>query len=922
MPWSARRPVAYRQYTVYHGECFVDFWGHRSTRVPPPLVLRTTGPVRRVNDELQFGGGHIDTPLPDGTTHRPHRPSDPIDTPYPTDGIAARPTVPHYPLPRYWRLRQRTNPYFMGRESLMAAIHNTFQAHPLVHLTGPPGSGATQTALAYAFRARPNFDAIFWIDGKDATIARFDMARAGARLDEHWQDETDLGSQLETVKHWMKSHLRWLLIVDGATGPEIYRDFLPDPPTGRVLITGHVPLAGVKVLEHPPFSHQQASLFLAHRSQQDRDENTSALARLLGYATMPIFLAGAYCHVTGTPVAEFRERIATALAPNGTAAPDTQLEQTVRALVAQALKYASENDPAALEMMALCAFFDTEDITLAMLCDGAPFLPKRLAACVSHPAQLNATLTLLYRLGLVQFEQNSLAIHPEVQAATRALLGEEQAFAWLMTALRVVREAFPVESRYNHPIPACSILLRHVFAVTARSELSNHLREGTGLLLSHVGLYLHACRELAAACACFERSIRLAESFHGPVHPAVAARVNSLGVILQDMKRYPDARACYERAFKICEAVYGPARDAALGPAHRSMLTMPSRNLCQVLELMGDVPGAKAAYQHAVNVFIEVYCWNHSLVAEAMNGLGQLFQKEKNLAVAKKYFEKAIQAEENAEEPEPGNLGQFTRNLAQCFLDEDDFDTALDLYENALHADRDDYGPAHRHVAADLIGMGKAFRGQSLFADAHRRFDEALAVYKRIQNGPAREQAQVWRQKGRAYIDAQDFERAVESLNEALLVTRMAEGPESPALGPEYVYLGRALVRLEQLPEAEKALKSALALHLKNAWMDEETLNAVYSRLGRVMKDQRLIDQAIVLFGEALEHDRKRFGGNHEYVAVAAYHLGSMHMAAYAYEEAQEHYETALAIYQNTRGPDHPRTRRVSQRIAMLENLV
>jgi len=875
-----------------------------------------------MSDDLEYGGGHIDTPLPDGMESQSHRQSDPIDTPYPTDGIAARPTAPHYPEPRYWRLRQRANPYFMGRESLMAAIHNAFQAHPVVHLKGAPGSGATQTALAYAFRARPNFDAVFWIDGKNATIARFDLARACARLDEHWQDETSLGAQLSCIQNWFKSHIRWLLVVDGVQSQEAFQSFLPNPPTGRVLLTGHNDLNGVAVIDHPPFTHQQASLFLAHRSQQERNETTSALARVLGYETLPLFLAGAYCHVTGTPAGTFRTRIEASIAALGESSPENKTQVITRAVVEQTLLYASVEEPAALELMALCAFFDTEDITLAMLCDGAPFLPRRLAACVSNPEHLNSTLTLLYRLGLLQFEQNSVAVHPEVQAVTRALLGAEQEFAWLMTALRVVREAFPVESKYGHPIPACSILLRHVFAVTARSEQSLNLREGTGLLLNHVGLYLHACREHSAAADCFERSIQLAESFHGSVHPTVAARVNSLGVILQDMGRYDEARTCYQRAFSICEAVYGPARDAAMGPAHRSMLTMPSRNLCQVLELMGDIPGAKAAYQHAVNVFIEVYCWNHSLVAESMNGLGQLFFKEKNIVVAKKYFEKAIQAEENAEDPDPGNLGKFTRNLAQCFLEEDDFQEALDLYEHALHVDRDDLGRAHRNVAADLMGMGKAYRGQSLFEDAQRCFDEALAIYKSHSARATREQAQVWRQKGRAFMDGEDYPRAVESLNEALVITRMAEGPESPALGPEYFYLGRALARMDQLPEAEKALAAALDLHVKHAWMDEETLNALYGRLGRVMKDQRRLAQAIDKIKKSMETDTKRCGEHHELVAAAAYNLGNLYMSAYEYEDARDQYEVALKIYKSTRGDENQRTRRVLQRMDMLENLV
>lgn len=877
-----------------------------------------------MNDEDLYEGEHVDTPLPDGedTRRRPH--SDPIDTPYPEGGIGARPARVEAPEPRFWRLRQRANPYFMGRESLMMALHNAFQSNPIVHLHGPLGSGATQTALAYAFRARPNFDAIFWVDGKDRTLARFDLARACAGLDASWKDEARLVKQLEAIAGWMRIHLRWLLIIDGASTFESVRDLIPTQPSGRILITGHRPLEGspVTILEHPHFNHQSACLFLAHRSQQERDKQVAALVRLFGHATLPIFLAGAYSHVTGTPLETYCTRIKVFLAKYDPPHSGTDLGQGVQAAVGLSLQYTAEHNTAALELMALCAYLDTEDIALAMLCDGAPFLPKRLSACVSNPGALNETLTLLHRLGLVQFEQNSLAVHGTIQAATRSLLGSEQQFAWLMTALRVVREAFPVESRYIPPIPACSMLLRHVFAVTAWSERSTQLREGTGLLLNHVGLYLHACKELPAARACFERSIRLAESFHGPVHPAVAARANSLGVVLQDMKLYDEARASYARAFQICEAVYGPARDAAMGPAHRSMLTMPSRNLCQVLELMGDIAGAKAAYQHAIGVFIEVYSWNHSLVAESMSGLGQLFFKEKNTFVARQYFEKAIQAEENAEDPELGNLAKFSRNLAQCFLEDDEFDEARDLYEQALQMDRDDYGAMHRHVAADLTGLGKTYRAQSLFAEAHRCFDDALAVHEANLNQASREKAQLWRHKGRTYMDSQDYEDAVRCLNAALAMTRQAEGNKATALGADYVYLGRALARLDRLPEAEKAFVAALKLHQENPWMDADGLNALYSRLGRVMRDQKKIDQAVEFFKNVLEQNRKRYGDAHDLVGADAYHLGNLCMAANEFEAALAYHQTALGIYRATRGPDDPRTQRVLQRIEMLEDLV
>lgn len=874
-----------------------------------------------MRDEDSFEGGHIDTPFPDSEVqqHR-RRPSDPIDTPYPADGFASRPQPVHTPEPRFWRLRQRANPYFMGRESLLATLHNTFQSRPIVHLLGPIGSGTTQTALAYAFRARANFDGAFWIDAKDPTLARLDLVRAGRGLDGKWNDEAPIQDQLAAIKHWMGTHLRWLLVCDGVQSLEHVLDLFPVQPTGRILITGHTPLNDdrVTVLEHPSFPHPAACLFLAHRSQQQRDEHAAALVRLFGHATLPVFLAGAYCHVTASSLEDYKRRIEASLAKHDPPHSGDNLAHGVLATVEQSLQYLSEQDPAALEMMALCAYMDSEDIALAMLCDGAPFLPRRLGSCVSNPDQLNATLTILHKLGLVQFEQNSITVHPAIQTATRFLLGREQEFAWLMTALRVVREAFPVESRYDQPIPACSNLVRHTRTVTSRSEHANQLREGTGLLLNHTGLYLHACKEHAAARDCFERSIRCAETLYGPVHPTIAARANSLGVILQDLGCYEEARACYERAFHVCEAVYGPARDAALGPAHRSMLTMPSRNLCQVLELMGDVRRAKLAYQHAIKVFMEVYCWNHSLVAESMNGLGQLFFKEKDYVTARQYFQKAVQAEEHAEQPEPGNLGKFTRNLAQCLLEQNDAPGAWDLYEHALHVDRDDFGPVHRHVAADLIGMGKAARALSRFVEAQKCLDEALAIYKALTSQATREKAAVWRQKGRAFMDDHDFDKAVFCLNEALVTTRLAEGADSPGLGPDYIYLGRALARLGQLADAEEAMAEALRLHERAPWMDDDALVSLYSRVGKIAKELKQWDRAADYLRAAMALNEARYGREHDQVAADAFGLGNLYLAMKDAESALDYFQASRDIYAETRGPDDPKTLRAAQRIEAL----
>ena len=119
----------------------------------------------------------------------------------------------------------RPNPYFMGRESLMVTLHNTFQRHAMVHLLGRGAPERRKRPWPTPTAPAPNFDAIFWIDGEDATIARFDLVRTGARLDDRWKDEARLQDQIEAIRAWMKTHLRWLLVVDGASNADVFRAF-------------------------------------------------------------------------------------------------------------------------------------------------------------------------------------------------------------------------------------------------------------------------------------------------------------------------------------------------------------------------------------------------------------------------------------------------------------------------------------------------------------------------------------------------------------------------------------------------------------------------------------------------------------------------------------------------------------------------
>lgn len=858
------------------------------------------------------GGGHIDTPSPERPP-RARRSRRRIDTPDPVHETPV-PATP-VPEPRYWHVRLRPNPYFMGQESVLERLQEALQAHPVCHLRGPIGTGTTQTALACAYATRSNYEAVFWVDGRNPVLYRLGLSRLADELSLSAREELPHLRRVALFLEWLQRHEGWLLVVDGLSDARMCDDLLRAGAHGRILLTGQIPLEGITphVIEHAGLEATAALRIIRHRSGQRDEAALQALVEYFQGNTQALYLAAAFCHEAGTPVADYRARLDGS--PDQPESEERTAQACINAAVTQSLRLISDRDPAALALIALCAFLDSDDIPLVTLYDGAPFLPKRLSACVTEPEALNDTLSLLFRLGLIQFEQNSITIHPQVQRATRQLLGKEQATAWLMTALRVVLEAFPVESEYTHPIPACSLLVRHALAVTHLSERAENLRESTGALLNQVGLYVHACEEYELARECFERAIAVAEALYGTnAHPTVAARTNSLGVVLQDQGNYAEARDCYKRAFALCEAIYGPARDAALGPAHRSMLTMPSRNLCQVLELMGDIPAAKAAYAETIEIFIEVYCWNHSVVAECLNGLGQLHHHQNEHAQAQACFLRAIQAEENAEEPVLGALAQYTRNLAHSLLETKHYEEAFKFYQHALLCDRDDFGPVHEAVASDLVGIARVHRARSRYVEAHQCLDEALAVWENLRPGPTLSKALLWRQKGRTYLDAYDDEDAIRCLKKALALTEAAAGPNSPTLGPDYLYLGRALGHLERLEEAEEVLLKAHQLQESTSWLEPDGLSALYGRLVRVYRAQENYFQAAVFQERVLQNNLIRFGEKDDRVGADAYALGNLYIALGEMEEAARFLDMADDIFTDSRGASDERTLRVRKK--------
>src|SRR5579864_518822 len=102
--------------------------------------------------------------------------------------------------PTLWHIPYQRNPFFTGREDVLAQLHRALQADATVALShsqgisGLGGIGKTQTAVEYAYRYRQEYQSIFWVraDSSSALMADFVSIADQLQLPERTQPDQRL----------------------------------------------------------------------------------------------------------------------------------------------------------------------------------------------------------------------------------------------------------------------------------------------------------------------------------------------------------------------------------------------------------------------------------------------------------------------------------------------------------------------------------------------------------------------------------------------------------------------------------------------------------------------------------------------------------------------------------------------------------
>jgi tetratricopeptide (TPR) repeat protein len=543
-------------------------------------------------------------------------------------------------LPPIWNISQHRNPNFTGRKGILKALRLALiSGEPAAWkqaITSMGGVGKTQLTVEYIYRHKADYRVIWWIRSEEPATMAADYASLAVDLNLPEKESTDQTEIVKAVKRWLEHNVSWLLIFDNAQDPGEIRNYLPQGGAGHVIITSRNPYWGgvAKRLPARVFDRAESTEFLCKRTGQKDKKAADALADVLGDLPLALEQAGAYIETTGISLTEYQELFQSRrkeLWEDESHPPD--YPDSVATTWSLAMEQVSQEYQDAADLLNLCAFLASDDISLELLSGGVEHLPEPLATTASDKLAMNRAKKALRQYSLIDTSGEGLSVHRLVQAVVRDLLSEDDRKRWTEIVVRLLSAAFPFDSDDVRTWHQCSRLLPHALAAAAHAETREVAPDVTQYLLNQTGMYLHGCAEFAEAKVLFERALPLAEKAYGPDSPEIAVIVNNLGLVLNGQGDLQGAKELLERALRIDEEAYGP---------DHPNVAIRVNNLGGVLQDLGDLQGAKELYERALKIDEEAYGLDHPNVAVIVNNLGLVLQDLGNLKGAKEHYERAL----------------------------------------------------------------------------------------------------------------------------------------------------------------------------------------------------------------------------------------------------------------------------------------
>ena len=548
----------------------------------------------------------------------------------------------------------------------------------------------------------------------------------------------------------------------------------------------------------------------------DLDEDTGKqIAEELGRLPLALEQAAAYLDRSQMPASEYLELLRSRTVDLYQRGQVATRNDTIATLWDISLQRLSNENPAAIQLLAVCAYLAPEPIPPALFTAHPELLSEPLSSAAADPLAFADTLAALVDYSLAKRALAGLQVHRLVQATLRARQSKEpEASGWetgdpLAVALASLRANVPAEIvGAPQAWPKWAVLLPHVLAATGHlggtaASSGQKAMVDAAWLLDRAGAYLQVHARLTDARRLLERALAIDEAAYGPDHPDVAVRLNNLATIRKDLGQPEEARSLQERALAITEAAYGPD--------HPDVAVRQS-NLALILQDLGQPEEARSLQERALAITEAAYGPDHPDVAITLNNLALILQDLGQPEEAKRLQERALAINEGAYGPDHPAVAITLNSLASILRDLGEPETARPLLERALAIDETVFGPDHPGTATDLNVLALILRDLGEPETARPLLERALAINEGAYGPDHPAVAITLNSLASILQDLGEPETARPLLERALAITEVTLGPDHPTIAITLTNLASILQDLGELETARPLLERALAI--------------------------------------------------------------------------------------------------------------
>ncbi|SDY41558.1 ATP-, maltotriose-and DNA-dependent transcriptional regulator MalT [Amycolatopsis xylanica] len=654
-------------------------YGRRASRLGEALdAYRESSNAEAADANEKHEGGAVSSPGPTEGLNRFRTTGDAALT------ATSSEQVSHFrssDQPNVWGGVPLRNVNFTGRAELLRSLRDRLSdSTPTAVLPGAlhglGGIGKTQIAVEYVYRYAADYDLVWWISAENPPDIRNSLVQLAKKLKLPVEQSADTAvpAVLETLRLG-EPYGRWLLVFDNADRPEDVRGFFPSG-LGHILVTSRNAQwsKAASPIEVEVFQREESRELLQRRNADLSDDEADQLAEVLGDLPLAVEQAAAWRAETGMSTEEylrlFEDKRTELLQSN----PPVDYPLAVEAAWNVSLDRLAKENPGALELLQVCAFFAPEPISRALF-NGVRNIPlsEALEKILSDPILVGRAIREInrYSLAKIDHRSNTIGLHRLVQTVLRNKLTPDEQIRTRHSAHLLLSNSDPNDPNDIENWQRYGELRPHVRACVAMDCSDEWVRR----MAINVVVYLFAAGDPKAALSMSEDMVTYWTEKLGESHQDTLVVSRWYARSLRAVGRFDEARRVAERTLDLMRETLGPAHEETLLTAH---------SVASDLRAKGDFAAArdlnKIAYESARSRFGD---------------------------------------------DDPDTLAA-ANNYALSLRLVGDFGAALSLDMDTWERKRDVLGPEHRNTLLTLDNLSVDLRENGQYGDARNRQEETV----------------------------------------------------------------------------------------------------------------------------------------------------------------------------------------------------